>query len=66
LLKSDRARVVKPRDAAHFSVRYCETASRDALEARLKQLADGTMRMASIKYLEAVLDKVPAAMRYLS
>jgi hypothetical protein len=66
LLKSDRARVVKPHDAAHFSVRYCETASRDALEARLKQLADDSMRMACINYLEAVLDKVPAAMRYLS
>jgi hypothetical protein len=30
LLKSDRARVVKPRDAAHFSVRYCLKASPEA------------------------------------
>ena len=66
LLKSGRARVVKPRDSAHFSVRYCQTASPDALEARLKQLADGTMRMACINYLEAVIDKVPDAMHYLS
>jgi hypothetical protein len=66
LLKSDRARVVKPRDSAHFSVRYCQTASPDALEARLKQLEEGRMRMACINYLEAVVDKVPDAMRYLS
>jgi len=66
LLKSDRAGVVKPRDSAHFSVRYCLTASPDALEARLKQLADGTMRMACINYLEAVIDKVPDALDYLS
>jgi Stealth protein CR2, conserved region 2/Stealth protein CR1, conserved region 1 len=66
LLKSDRARVLRPRDAAHFSVRYCQTASPAALEARLKQLADGTMRIACINYLEAVLDKVPGAMGYLS
>jgi len=66
LLKSGRARVVKPRDTAHFSVRYCLTASPGALEARLKQLADGTMRMACINYLEAVVDKVPDALDYLS
>jgi Stealth protein CR2, conserved region 2/Stealth protein CR1, conserved region 1 len=66
LLKSDRAQVVKPRDTAHFSVRYCLTASPDALEARLKQLADGTMRMACINYLEAVVDKVPDALDYVS
>jgi hypothetical protein len=66
LLNSGRARVVKPRNSAHFSVRYCETASPDALEARLKQLADGTTRFACINYLEAVVDKVPDAMRYLS
>jgi Stealth protein CR2, conserved region 2/Stealth protein CR1, conserved region 1 len=66
LLKSDRARVVKPRDSAHFSVRYCLTASPDALEARLKKLADGTMRIACINYLEAVVDKVPDAMDYLA
>jgi hypothetical protein len=66
LLKSDRARVLKPSDAAHFSVRYCETASQEALEARLKQLADSTMRFACINYLEAVVAKVPDAMSYLS
>ena len=66
LLNSDRARVVKPRNSAHFSVRYCLTASPNALEARLKQLADGTMRFACINYLEAVLEKVPDAMHYLS
>jgi hypothetical protein len=66
LLKSDRARVVEPRDAAHFSVRYCLRASPDAIEARLEQLADGTMLMACINCLEAVVDKVPDAMRYLS
>ena len=66
LLKSDRARVVQPSNWAHFSVRYCQTASPEALEARLKQLADGTMRFACINYLEAVVDKVPDAMRYLS
>jgi hypothetical protein len=66
LLKSDQARVVKPRNAAHFSVRYCQTASPDALEARLKQLAEGTTRIACINHLEAVVDKVPETMRYLS
>ena len=66
LLKSDRARVVKPSNSAHFSVHYCLTASPDALEARLKQLGDGTMRFACINYLEAVIEKVPDAMRYLS
>jgi hypothetical protein len=57
---------VKPRNAAHFSVRYCQTASPDALEARLKQLAEGTTRIACINHLEAVVDKVPETMRYLS
>jgi hypothetical protein len=66
LLQSDRARVIKSHDSALFSVRYCLKASPDDLEARLKQLADGTMRMACINYLEAVLDKVPDAMGYLS
>ena len=66
LLKSDRAQVVKPRDSAHFSVRYCLTASPDALEARLEQLTEGTTRMACINYLEAVIAKVPDAMHYLS
>jgi hypothetical protein len=66
LLNSNRARVVKPRNSAHFSVRYCQTASPEALEARLKQLADGTMRFACINYLEAVVAKVPDTMRYLS
>ena len=66
LLKSGRARVVKPNNSAHFSVRYCLTASPSALEARLKQLTDGTMRFACINYLEAVVDKVPDGMRYLS
>jgi hypothetical protein len=65
LLKSDRAQVVKPSDSAHFSVRYCRTASREALEGRLRQLSDGAMR-ACINYLEAVVDKVPDAMDYLS
>jgi hypothetical protein len=66
LLKSGRARVVKPRETAHFSVRYCLKTSPDVLEARLKQLADGTMRIACINYLEAIIDKVPNAMDYLS
>jgi hypothetical protein len=66
LVNSDRARVVKPRNSAHFSVRYCQTASPDALEARLKQLAEGTTRFACINYLEAVVDKVPETMHYLS
>ncbi len=66
LLKSGRARVVKPSNSAHFSVRYCFTASPEALEARLKQLTEGTMRIACINYLEAVLDKVPDGMGYLS
>jgi hypothetical protein len=66
LLNSDRARVMKPRNSAHFSVRYCLTASPEAIEARLKQLAGGTMRFACINYLEAVLEKVPDAMQYLS
>jgi Stealth protein CR2, conserved region 2/Stealth protein CR1, conserved region 1 len=66
LLKSDRARVIKPSNSAHFSVRYCQDASPKALEARLKQLGDGTMRFACINYLEAIIDKVPGAMRYLS
>jgi hypothetical protein len=66
LLNSNRARVVKPRSSAHFSVRYCQTTHPKALEARLKQLADGTMRFACINYLEAIVDKVPDAMRYVS
>jgi hypothetical protein len=66
LLNSNRARVAKPRKSAHFSVRYCQTASPKVLEAKLKQLADGTMRFACINYLEAIVDKVPDAMRYLS
>jgi hypothetical protein len=66
LLKSDRARVVNPRNTAHFSKRYCLTASPAALEARLKQLTESTMRMACINYLETVVDKVPDTMRYLS
>ena len=66
LLRSDRARVVKPSDAAHFSVRYCLKASPDALAARLQQLTDGTTRIACINHLEAVVDKVPDAMDYLS
>jgi hypothetical protein len=66
LLKSDRAQVVKPRDSAHFSVRYCQTASPEALEERLKQLADGTMRIACINHLEAVVNRVPEAIQYLS
>jgi hypothetical protein len=66
LLKSDQARGVDPRDAVHFGKRYCLTASPEALEARMKQLADPTMRMACINYLDLVVDKVPDAMRYLS
>jgi Stealth protein CR2, conserved region 2/Stealth protein CR1, conserved region 1 len=66
LLQSDGARVIKSRDSALFSVRYCLTASPRDLEARLQQLADGTMRMTCINYLEAVVDKVPDAGRYLS
>jgi Stealth protein CR2, conserved region 2/Stealth protein CR1, conserved region 1 len=66
LLKSDQARVVQPNNWAHFSVRYCQTANPEALEARLEQLAEGTMRFACINYLEAVVDKVPEAMSYLS
>jgi Stealth protein CR2, conserved region 2/Stealth protein CR1, conserved region 1 len=66
LLKSDGARVVKPSNSAHFSVHYCLTASPEALEARLKQLREDKIRIACINYLEAVVDKVPDAMRYLS
>jgi hypothetical protein len=66
LLKSNRAKAVKIHSSAHFSVRYCLTGSPDDLEARLKQLADDTIRMACINYLAAVVEKVPDAMRYLS
>jgi len=66
LLKSDRAWVIKPGDAVHFSKRFCLTASPDAIEARLKQLTEGTTRMACVNYLETVVDKVPDAMLYLS
>jgi Stealth protein CR2, conserved region 2/Stealth protein CR1, conserved region 1 len=66
LLKSDRARVVTPRNTAYFSVRDCLTASPAVLEARLRQLTQGTVRMACINYLEPVVDKVPDTMRYLS
>ncbi|MFL6047394.1 MAG: stealth family protein [Propionibacteriaceae bacterium] len=66
LLNTDRAQVVKPRHTAHFSVRYCLTARPADLEARLKQLADDTIRFACINYLEAVVAKVPTAMEYLS
>ena len=48
-------------------MRYCLSASPDALEARLKALADGSVRMACINHLEAVVGKVvPDATRYLS
>jgi hypothetical protein len=57
---------VKPRDSAHFSVRYCQTASPEALEERLKQLADGTMRIACINHLEAIVNRVPKAIQHLS
>ena len=66
LLKTSRARVEKPQRSAHFSNRYCQTARPEALEARLKQLSDGTMRMVRINHLEAIVDKVPDAMHYLS
>jgi Stealth protein CR2, conserved region 2/Stealth protein CR1, conserved region 1 len=66
LLKSDRARVAQPCNSAHLSKRFCLTASPEALEARLEQLADPTMRMACINVLDAVVDKVPDALRYLS
>jgi hypothetical protein len=58
--------VVKSHSSAHFSVRYCLAASPDALEARLKTLSDGTVRMACINHLEAFVGKVPGATRYLS
>jgi hypothetical protein len=58
--------VVKPRQTAHFSVRYCLTARPADLEARLQQLGDDTIRFACINYLEAVVAKVPTAMQYLS
>jgi hypothetical protein len=66
LLKSNRAQMALPQNSAHFSMGYCSTASPDDLEVRLKQLTDGTMRMTCINHLEAVIDKVPDAMRYLS
>lgn len=66
LLKSDRARVVKPGNSVHFSKGYCLTASPDALTTRLEQLAEEGMRMTCINYLEAVVDKVPDAIRLLS
>src|SRR5215217_7380591 len=66
LLKSDRARVVQPSNWTHFSVRDGQTADPEDLEARLKELSDATMRFACINYLEAVVDRVPDAMRYLS
>jgi hypothetical protein len=66
LLKSNRARMALPQNSAHFSVGYCSTASPDELEVRLKQLTDDTMRMTCINNLEAVIDKVPDAMHYLS
>jgi Stealth protein CR2, conserved region 2/Stealth protein CR1, conserved region 1 len=66
LLRSGSAQVVKARNTAHFSVRYCSTASADALKARLQQLSDGTLQMACINHLEAVVDKVPDALSYLS
>jgi Stealth protein CR2, conserved region 2/Stealth protein CR1, conserved region 1 len=66
LLKTDRARVVKLSHSAHFSKRFCLTASPDVLEARLKQLADPKIRMACINVLDAVADKVPHAVDCLS
>jgi hypothetical protein len=66
LLKTDRALAVKHSDSVHFSKRYCLTASPGALEARLKQLAEPNIRMACINVLDAVADKVPDAVDYLS
>jgi len=66
LLKSNRARMALPQNSAHFPVGYCSTASPDDLEVRLKQLTHDTMRMTCINHLEAVIDKVPDAMRYLA
>jgi hypothetical protein len=57
---------VTPRNTAYFSVRDCLTASPAVLEARLRQLTEGNVRMACINYLETVVDKVPDTMRYLS
>jgi hypothetical protein len=57
---------VRPRNTAYFSVRDCLTASPAVLEARLRELTEGTVRMACINYLETVVDKVPDTMRYLS
>jgi hypothetical protein len=64
LLKSNRARVVKSYSSAHFSLRYCVSASPDALQARLKLAALSGWR-ASITF-EAVVGKMPGATRYLS
>jgi hypothetical protein len=65
LLKSDRARVVKPSDSAHFSVRYCLTASPDAIEARLKQR--GRHNAYDLHQLSRSGHRqVPDTMRYLS
>jgi Stealth protein CR2, conserved region 2/Stealth protein CR1, conserved region 1 len=66
LLKSDRARLEQVKNSLHFSVAFCKTASPEAIETRLKQLADDTVRLTCINYLEAVVDKVPDAMNYLS
>jgi hypothetical protein len=66
LLKSNRARIALPQNSAHFSVGDCLTASPDDLELRLKQLTTRRVRMTCINHLEAVIDKVPDAMRYLS
>ena len=66
LLTSDRARELQPHNSVHFSKRFCLTASPDALKERLEQLTDGTTRMACINVLDAVVDKVPDALQYLS
>jgi len=66
LLKSGRATVMDPSNSVHMSKRYCGTASRDALVERLKELTQDSVRMACVNYLEAVVEKVPDALGYLS
>lgn len=66
-MRSDRALayVGKP-DWRHFSVRFCRTATPEDIVARLTLIRDHAVKLSCVNYLEAVLEKAPDALDYIS